>query len=116
MRSFVFYAVTTVTLVVAIGWLLTRAFHGPDDAAAIRLSAVVAIVVQLAAFGAVRLLGPRRVIVGWGIGALLRLATLTVYGLLVVKALIALPMVAALIALASFFFVTTLIEPLLLKL
>ncbi len=116
MRAFLLYAVTTVTLVVALGLALAWGFHGPDDAAAIRLSAIVAVVVQLAAFGAVRLLGPRRVVVGWGMGALLRLATLAVYGILVVKALIAVPMVAALIALATFFFVTTLIEPLLLNL
>ncbi len=115
MRQIALYAVTTVTLVALVGWLLTLAFRGPGDAAAIRLSAIVAVVVQVAAFGAIRLLGPRRVLVGWGIGALLRLVTLAVFGILVAKAVIGVPLIAALIALASFYFVTTLVEPLLLK-
>lgn len=116
MRPIALYAVTTVTLIVVVGWLLSLGFRGPGDAAAIRLSAIVAVVVQVAAFGAVRLLGPQRVMVGWGIGALLRLVTLALFGILVAKALIGVPLVAALIALAAFYFVTTLIEPLLLKL
>ncbi len=116
MRAFVLYAVITVTLVFLVGWALTLAFHGPGDAAAVRLSGVVAVVVQVAAFGAIRLLGPRKVVVGWGIGALLRLVTLAVYGLMVIKGLVGVPAIPALISLATFFFLTTLIEPLLLKL
>jgi len=116
MRGFAFYAVTTVTLVVLVGWALTLGFHGPGDAAAIRLSGIVAAVVQVAGFGAVRLVGPRKVVVGWGIGALLRLVSLAVYGLMVIKGLVGVPAVSALIALATFFFLTTLIEPLLLEL
>ena len=116
MKAVAIYAVTTVTLVFLVGWGLTLAFRGPGDGAAIRLSGVVAVVVQVAAFGAIRLLGPRKVVVGWGIGALLRLVTLAVYGLMVIKGLVGVPAIAALIALATFFFLTTLIEPLLLKL
>lgn len=116
MKAVALYAVTTVTLVILVGWMLTFAFHGPGDASGVRLSGIVAVVVQVAAFGAIRLLGPRKVVVGWGIGALLRLVTLAVYGLMVIKGLVGVPAIPALIALATFFFLTTLIEPLLLKL
>ncbi len=116
MRAFALYAVIAVTLVAIVGWLLTLGFHGPGDAAAIRLSAILAVVVQLAAFGAIRLLGPRRVMVGWGIGALLRMLTLGVYGLLVAKVFTGIPIVPALVSLAAFYFLSTLVEPLLLKL
>lgn len=116
MRAFALYAVITVTLVLVVGLALTLAFHGPGDATAVRLSGIVAAVVQVAAFGAIRLLGPRKVVVGWGIGALLRLVTLAVYGLMVIKGLVGVPAIPALISLATFFFVTTLVEPLLLKL
>jgi hypothetical protein len=51
--------------------------------------------------------------VGWGLGALLRLITLAVYALVFVNAL-ALPATAALISLATFFFLSTLVEPLVL--
>ena len=113
MRNFALYAVIVVTLVSLVGWLLTLAFHGPSDAAAIRLSAIVVIVVQLAAFGMTRLLAPRGIVAAWGAGSLLRFATLVIYALLVVKVL-AMPAIAALISIAAFFFLSTLVEPLLL--
>ena len=49
-----------------------------------------------------------------GVGALLRLLTLVVYALLAAK-VFTMPLVAALISLAAFFFLSTLIEPLLIK-
>lgn len=114
MKSVAIYAVIAVTIVAIIGWLLARAFDGPADAVAVRLSAIVVAVVQVAAFAMTRLLAPRGVMLGWGAGALLRFLTLGIYALLVVKVL-ALPAVAALVSMAVFFFVTTLVEPLLLR-
>jgi hypothetical protein len=49
-----------------------------------------------------------------GTGALLRLLTVVVYAILAAK-VIALPLVAALVSLAAFLFLSTLIEPLLIK-
>jgi hypothetical protein len=49
-----------------------------------------------------------------GTGAILRLLTLVVYAILVAKVFM-LPLVAALISLAAFFFLSTLLEPLLIK-
>jgi hypothetical protein len=113
-KSWALYAVTTVALIVLIGWLLTLAFPGPRDAAAIRLSAIVAIVVQLVAFAITRAVARRHLIAGWGAGSLLRFMTLAVYALLAVK-VFGLPPVAALVSLATFLFLSTLIEPLFLR-
>jgi hypothetical protein len=54
-------------------------------------------------------------IAGWGVGMILRLITLGVVAFIVAPAL-ALPSGAVLIALVSFFFLTTLVEPLFLSL
>jgi hypothetical protein len=114
-RALSFYAAVAVGLVLVVGWLLTLGFRGPGDAAAIRLSAIVVVVVQLAGFAAIRLVPQKHVIAGWGAGALLRFLTLVIYAVLVAKVL-AMPLAAALISMAAFFFLTTVIEPLLLKL
>ena len=114
MRNFAIYAVIVVTLVSLVGWLLTHAFRSPSDAAAIRLSAIVVVIVQLAAYGMTRLMAPRGIVAAWGAGSLLRFLVLAIYALLVVKVL-ALPAIAALLSIAAFFFLTTLVEPLLLR-
>jgi hypothetical protein len=108
------YAATTIALVSVVGWLLTLAFAGPGDAAAVRLSAAVAIVVQLAAFGVTRAIVPHNLIAGWGAGSLIRFLMLAIYALLAVKVL-GVPPVAALVSLATFLFLATLIEPLFLR-
>jgi hypothetical protein len=114
LRSWALYAVVAIGSIAVAGWLLTVGFSGPRDAAAIRLSAIVAIVVQLTAFAVTRMLAPRHLVAGWGAGSLLRLLTLVVYALVAVKVLGVAP-VAALVSLATFLFVSTLIEPLFLK-
>jgi hypothetical protein len=113
-RSWALYAATTVALIGVVGWLMTLGFAGPRDAAAIRLSALVAIVVQLAAFTVTQALAPRHLVAGWGAGSLLRFLTLVLYALLAVKVLGVAP-VAALVSLATFLFLTALIEPLFLR-
>ena len=108
------YALAATLLIALLGWLLTLGFPGPRDAAAIRLSAIVAIVVQLVAFAVTKTLARRHLIAGWGAGSLLRFMTLVVYALLAVKVLGVAP-VAALVSLATFLFLSTLIEPLFLR-
>jgi hypothetical protein len=51
---------------------------------------------------------------GWGVGVLLRFVVLAAYALVGAKAL-GLPLAPALISLVAFFFVTSLVEPVLLK-
>jgi hypothetical protein len=113
-RAWALYAVVATASIALVGWLLTLAFSGPRDAAAIRLSALVALVVQLAAFAVTKMAGPRHLVAGWGAGSLLRFLTLVVYALLAVEVLGLAP-VAALVSLATFLFISTLIEPLFLK-
>jgi hypothetical protein len=113
-RSWALYALAAVALIATIGWLLTMAFPGPRDATAIKLSAIVAIVVQLVAFAVTKAVAQRHLIAGWGAGSLLRFLTLVVFALLAVKVL-DLPPVAALVSLATFLFLSTLIEPLFLR-
>ena len=113
-RSWAVYALVAVASIVITGWLLALGFTGPRDAAAIRLSALVAIVVQLAAFAVTKGLATRHLVAGWGAGSLLRFLTLVLYAVLAVKVLGVAP-VAALVSLATFLFISTLIEPLFLR-
>jgi Mg/Co/Ni transporter MgtE len=74
---------------------------------------MVAIAVQLVSFAIARRMPLRNLMLGWGIGAVLRVVVLAVYALLVVPAL-GLPSAAALVSLVTFMFLSMLIEPLLL--
>ena len=109
------FTATSLAVVTGAGALLASVYRSDAERHAIWVSAAVAIVVQLFAFAIARLtLRSNNVIAGWGLGALLRMVALGVYALVLVEAL-GLVSGAALISLATFFFLTTLIEPLLLK-
>ncbi|MDQ6737906.1 MAG: hypothetical protein M3Z30_09430 [Gemmatimonadota bacterium] len=84
-----------------------------ETSRAIWTSVGVAAVVQVLALVAGRSFGKDRVMIGWGMGALLRLLTVLVYGFAVVPVL-GLPMAPALLSLVVILFVTTLFEPFLL--
>ena len=109
MRRAGLFVASSIVSVALIGVLLGLVFRRPADAHAIVVSAVVALVVQIALFVAVRASDPKHLMTAWGLGAVVRLLTLVVYGVLMVKAFHLAP-VPALISLASFFFVTTIIE------
>ena len=108
------YAAATLAVVVVVGAMLALVFRGPGDRAAIAVSGAVALGVQAAAFVLGRATGPLNVTARMGAGALLRLFTLVVYAVLAAKVFM-LPTVAALVSLATFYFLTTLIDPLLIK-
>jgi hypothetical protein len=114
LKSGVRFAAATVGLVAVLGWVMGLAFRTPADHHAIWVSAGIAIVVQLFAFTIVRLTSRDNVMAAWGVGAILRLVVLGVYGLVIVRALGLAPM-AALLSLAVFLFLSTLLEPLFLK-
>ena len=114
MKGAAAFLVVTLLLVALAAAVLTVAFPAPAQRHAIGVSAAIAVVVQLFAFAIARLTLRTNVIAGWGLGALLRMLVLGAYALVVVGAL-GLDSGAALISLATFFFLTTLIEPLLLK-
>jgi len=108
------YALVTVALIAIAAWLLTLALTDAGAASAIGISAAVAVVVQIAAFAVTTMMAPRNIIAAWGAGALARMLTLLIYALLAVKVL-GLPAVPALISLAVFLFLSTLLEPLFLR-
>ena len=81
---------------------------------AIWVSATLAFIVQMIAFMFARLFPPSQVMVGWGLGAMLRLMAVVMYGVFVAKVWGA-PIAPALLSLAGLLFVTTIVEPVFLK-
>ncbi len=115
MRAIALFALVSLALIAFAGWILGLVFASAADRHSIWVSAGVAYVVQLIAFSVARLSVAGNVMAGWGIGVLMRFLTLAVYALAIVRAYELAP-TAALISLATFFFISTLVEPLLLKL
>lgn len=101
---------------IGIAWL--GAWLVMKDAGARRalgIAAAVAFTVQMISFLVARTFARRQnVMAGWGIGILLRFSVLILFGFFAVPAF-ALPVASALVSLAMFLFVSTLIEPLFLK-
>jgi hypothetical protein len=108
------YALVTLLTIALASWALTVAINGAGATSAIAISAAVAAIVQISAFAITRSMISQNVVAAWGAGALVRLLTLIVYGLLAVKVL-ALPAMPALLSLVLFFFLATLLEPLFLR-
>jgi len=77
------------------------------------MSVGVALVVQVLALLVGRSFGKDRILIGWGMGALLRLVAVLVYAFAIIPAL-NLPLAPALLSLVAILFVTTLFEPFLL--
>jgi hypothetical protein len=94
-------------------WAGSAAFHsriGNDGVRAIVMSAGVAFTVQCLTFGVALALVPSSLMAGWGAGILIRVFTLAIHGFVGVP-LLGLRADAALLSLAAFFFLSTLIEP-----
>ena len=114
MKTTAIFGLVSLLVIALVAWILSFAFPSPADRHALVVSAGIAIVVQLVSFTVVRAWAATNVVAGWGLGMLLRFGVLAIYALVFVKVL-ALPMSAALVSLAAFFFVSTLFEPVLLK-
>jgi hypothetical protein len=113
MKRVLAFAAVAAALTASTAAILTIVWSTPAEERAIWLSAAIAFVVQMLAFGVASLVRRDQALVGWGLGAIMRLVTLSVYALVFVNAL-GLPATAALVSLATFFFLSTLVEPLLL--
>ena len=113
-KAILLFAAASLALIGVSAWLITLVYESPGASRAVWTSAAVAFSVQVIAFAIVKLSAKTNVIAGWGIGAILRFVVLGVYALVFVNAW-GLPSAAALVSLVVFFFVSTLIEPLLLK-
>ena len=115
MKSWASYAALSAGAIAALAAVLgLTAFTSPDDRRALAVAAAVAWVVQLLTFAVVRFSGKRAVMKAWAAGVVLRFATLAVFAVVVVKVL-TLPPTPALLGLATFLFVSTLIETRLLQ-
>ena len=109
------FPLACAALIGAIWAILSLVFTEPDVRRALKTGALLAFAVQLVAFLIVRAMARRQqVIAGWGIGITLRFAALFIFGLVAVPKL-NLPLAPSLLGLATYLFVSTLIEPLFLK-
>lgn len=93
--------------------LLLVVFRGPGGRRAVLVSGGIALVVQAVAFTLARLASPGNVFKAWGAGSVLRFVVLVVYALALLRPL-GLAAVPALVSLAALFFVSTVLESLLL--
>ena len=113
-RALAIFLAASLALIGALGWVLGLVWPDPASHHAMVVSGGIALVVQLFTFALVRVAAQSNVMAGWGIGVLLRFVVLVVYALLAARAL-ALPLAPALLSLVSFFFVTSVAEPVLLR-
>ena len=109
MKATVRFAAVCAVTIAALGGVFALLLRAPAARHAVLVSAAVAFAVQVAAFAAVRAVGPERIYTAWLGGGVLRMLVLVVYGLVAVREY-ALAPAPALLSLATFLFVTTLVE------
>ncbi|CAN5280987.1 hypothetical protein BH09GEM1_BH09GEM1_01960 [soil metagenome] len=109
-RAVMLYAVACVVAIGLAGGVFIVVFGSPAERSAVWISALFALVVQVSAFVLARsMVDGGRGIAGWGLGALICFVALIVFGF--ASRALGLPSNAALLSLATFFFLTELIEP-----
>ena len=109
-RGLALYALACVAAIGLATGVFVAVYAGSAERRAVLVSALVALVVQLVAFAiARRFAGRGNAIAGWGVGALICFTSLIAYGF--VSRALGLPSNAALLSLATFYFLTELIEP-----
>ena len=114
MKTVAVYAAISAAVIVALALLLSFLYGGVEAQRAIMVSAGTAFTVQLFAFALLRSWRGPAVMLAWGIGALARFVVVAIYALLIIRTSV-LPVEPALISLALFFVICTLIEPFLLE-
>lgn len=114
MRRWGLFAGASLVAIAGTALLLTLVFDGDPERRAIWLAAAVAWGVQLLGFAIVRMVPRERVMGAWAGAATLRFVALGVFAFLVVRPL-ALPATPALLSLATFLFLSTLLETRFLK-
>jgi cobalamin synthase len=109
-RGLALYALACVLLIGLSGAVFSAVYRTEGDRMALAVSAVFALVIQVIAYVLARLLATRgNGVAGWTLGAAICLVSLVIYGF--VSRAMGLPSNAALLSLATFFFLTELIEP-----
>ena len=102
--------IVAIALIGAIAW----SFLGVPAREAMLVSAGIAVGVQVVAFTVARGLLRKNVMLGWGLGSLLRLLVLVAFAVVLARTSRAI-MTPALLSFVGFLFVTTVIEPIFLK-
>lgn len=95
-----------IGLVGLVGWAMTDAAGRKT----VLVSGAVAIVVQMSAFALARGLRHRQLMLGWGLGSVLRVIALVLYAVIAVGPWRA-PAAPALLSFVGMLFVTTVVEP-----
>jgi hypothetical protein len=113
MRGFLEYAATCVVTVALIGAIFWG-FTGAAGRETVMISAGLAVVIQLLAFAVARLLQRRHLLLGWGLGSVLRLVALVLYAVVVAR-LGRASLTPALLSFVAFLFITTVVEPVFLR-
>ncbi|MFY7920977.1 MAG: hypothetical protein ACOVSI_01050 [Gemmatimonas sp.] len=115
LRSLLGFTAAQGTIVVVSAFIMQR-FVWTDAASvqSVQASAWLAVAVQTFTFAIARLVARQQVIAGWGVGVLLRFASVAFWAFLGIKAL-GLVEGPALLSLVLFYFVSTLVEPLFLN-
>jgi hypothetical protein len=109
-RAIVLYGLVCLVAIGLAGGVFTAIYADAAGRGAVWVSAGVAFVVQLVAFSIARLMADRgHGIAGWGLGAVICFVTLFVFGF--ASRAVGLPQNAALLSLATYLFLTELIEP-----
>lgn len=115
LRAVFIFTIAQALLIALIALVLMRVVWTDDASArAIQASAWLAVGVQVVTFAIAKLASRENVIAGWGLGVLLRFAVVAFWAFLGIKAL-ALVETPALMSLVTFFFASTLIEPIFLN-
>jgi hypothetical protein len=110
MKIFAAYALTAAVIIAAVA-AAASAFAGLMGRRAVLVSAALALAVQLVAFAIARRFRTReKMMLGWGLGSMLRFGALVLYGLVVARLWRA-PVAPALLSFVAFLFVTTIVEP-----
>jgi hypothetical protein len=107
----------TIAMILVASRLFMRVFHGPGDAEAIGVSGALAFGAQVVAFVLSRLAAgaTNNLMARMGTGAIVRMFTLFGFALLLMAKVVVLPPAAALVSFATFVFLSSLLEPLLIK-
>ena len=109
-RAVAIYGLACLLVIGLAAAVLSVVWGGPLDRRAVLVSAAVALVIQMVAFAIARLLAAGgNGVAGWALGAVICLIVLVIHGF--VSRGLGLPSNVALVSLATFFFLTELIEP-----
>ncbi|HEY0929406.1 MAG TPA: hypothetical protein VGE27_05760 [Gemmatimonas sp.] len=115
MTALLRFTVAQVMIVIACVFVMqTFVWTDAPSVQALHASAWLAVIVQTFTFAIAKLVARQQVIAGWGLGVLLRFASVAFWALLGIKAL-GLVAGPALLSLVVFYFLSTLVEPLFLN-